>query len=36
MFENCAISCVDKHVELIPSMMKAMKTVLAQQATMKT
>ncbi|KAF2896379.1 hypothetical protein ILUMI_09794 [Ignelater luminosus] len=36
MFENCAISCVDKHVELIPSMMKAMKTVLAQQTTMKT
>ncbi|XP_017776548.1 PREDICTED: protein FAM136A-like [Nicrophorus vespilloides] len=30
MFENCAVKCVDKHVELIPSVMKAMKTVLAK------
>ncbi|GBP88470.1 Protein FAM136A [Eumeta japonica] len=28
-FEKCAIKCVDKHVGLIPSMMKTMKSVLA-------
>ncbi|KRT81364.1 hypothetical protein AMK59_6220, partial [Oryctes borbonicus] len=30
MFENCAIKCVDKHLELIPTVMKAMKTVLTK------
>lgn len=29
-FERCAIQCVDKHVGLIPSLMKTMKTVLAK------
>nr|XP_032525110.1 protein FAM136A-like [Danaus plexippus plexippus] len=28
-FENCAVKCVDKHIGLIPGMMKAMKKVLA-------
>ncbi|XP_026316260.1 protein FAM136A-like [Hyposmocoma kahamanoa] len=28
-FENCAIKCVDKHIALIPSLMKTMKSVLA-------
>ncbi|XP_033251678.1 protein FAM136A-like [Drosophila miranda] len=29
-FERCAIQCVDKHVGLIPSMMKTMKKVLSK------
>lgn len=29
-FERCAIQCVDKHVGLIPSLMKTMKAVLAK------
>ncbi|XP_065367946.1 protein FAM136A-like [Calliphora vicina] len=29
-FERCAIKCVDKHVGLIPTMMKTMKSVLAK------
>ncbi|KAF9805607.1 hypothetical protein SFRURICE_020992 [Spodoptera frugiperda] len=28
-FEKCAIKCVDKHIAIIPSMMKTMKSVLA-------
>ncbi|XP_068622072.1 protein FAM136A isoform X1 [Battus philenor] len=28
-FEKCAVKCVDKHMSLIPSMMKTMKSVLA-------
>ncbi|XP_022909820.1 protein FAM136A-like [Onthophagus taurus] len=31
MFENCAVKCVDKHLELIPSVMKAIKNVLSQK-----
>lgn len=30
-FENCAIKCVDKHVEVLPSMMKRMKDVLSKK-----
>ncbi|KAH8348857.1 hypothetical protein KR084_012006 [Drosophila pseudotakahashii] len=29
-FERCAIQCVDKHVGLIPGMMKTMKAVLSK------
>lgn len=29
-FERCAIQCVDKHVGLLPTMMKTIKTVLAK------
>lgn len=29
-FDRCAIKCVDKHVGLIPTMMKTMKAVLAK------
>ncbi|XP_011190659.1 protein FAM136A-like [Zeugodacus cucurbitae] len=29
-FERCAIQCVDKHVGLIPTMMKTIKSVLAK------
>lgn len=32
MFENCAVKCVDTHIGLIPSIMKAMKTVLSKQS----
>lgn len=32
MFEKCAVVCVDKHVELLPTVLKAMKTVLAKGA----
>ncbi|XP_013108817.2 protein FAM136A-like [Stomoxys calcitrans] len=28
-FEHCVGQCVDKHIDLIPKMMRAMKTVLA-------
>ncbi|KPJ10933.1 Protein FAM136A [Papilio machaon] len=28
-FEKCAVRCVDKHMDLLPSMMKTMKSVLA-------
>ncbi|CAH1642907.1 unnamed protein product [Spodoptera littoralis] len=28
-FEKCAVKCVDKHIAIIPSMMKTMKAVLA-------
>lgn len=28
-FEKCAVKCVDKHMGLIPSMLKTMKSVLA-------
>lgn len=28
-FEKCAVKCVDKHIGLIPGMMKSMKKVLA-------
>ncbi|KAF5299573.1 hypothetical protein FQR65_LT09378 [Abscondita terminalis] len=31
MFENCAIKCVDTHIDLIPTLMKSMKTVLSKQ-----
>lgn len=30
MFENCAVKCVDSHIQLLPSVLKAMKTVLAK------
>ncbi|XP_026461642.1 protein FAM136A-like [Ctenocephalides felis] len=30
-FESCAIKCVDKHIELLPQMMKAMKHVLSKE-----
>ncbi|KAL5285622.1 FAM136A family protein [Megaselia abdita] len=29
-FERCAVSCVDKHVGLIPSLMKTIREVLAK------
>lgn len=29
-FERCAVKCVDKHVDLIPSLFKTIKTVLAK------
>ncbi|GLV39751.1 uncharacterized protein CBL_08183 [Carabus blaptoides fortunei] len=32
MFEKCAVKCVDKHIELLPTVLKAMKTVLAKGA----
>ncbi|XP_022817070.1 protein FAM136A [Spodoptera litura] len=28
-FEKCAVKCVDKHIAIIPSMLKTMKAVLA-------
>ncbi|KAL9914087.1 protein FAM136A-like isoform 1-T1 [Glossina fuscipes fuscipes] len=28
-FERCTIQCVDKHIDLIPNMMRAMKSVLS-------
>ncbi|KAI4468234.1 hypothetical protein MML48_2g00004013 [Holotrichia oblita] len=31
MFEGCAVKCVDKHLELIPTVMKAIKTVLTSK-----
>ena len=31
-FERCAVQCVDKHVGLIPTLMKTIKTVLAKEA----
>uniref|UniRef100_A0A0K8TPY8 Protein FAM136A n=1 Tax=Tabanus bromius TaxID=304241 RepID=A0A0K8TPY8_TABBR len=29
-FERCAIKCVDKHISLIPNMLKTIKSVLAK------
>lgn len=29
-FERCAVKCVDKHVSLIPNMLKTIKAVLAK------
>lgn len=31
-FERCAIKCVDKHVDLIPTLFKTMKSVLSKGA----
>ncbi|KAF5304772.1 hypothetical protein FQA39_LY09549 [Lamprigera yunnana] len=33
IFESCAIKCVDTHVNLVPAIMKSMKTVLSQQSS---
>lgn len=27
-FERCAVKCVDKHIDLIPNMLKTIKAVL--------
>jgi Eukaryotic protein of unknown function (DUF842) len=29
-FERCAVKCVDKHIDLLPSMLKSIKIVLKQ------
>lgn len=29
-FERCAVKCIDKHVDLIPNMLKSIKSVLSK------
>lgn len=31
-FERCAVKCIDKHVDLIPNLLKSIKTVLGRGA----
>lgn len=31
-FERCAVKCIDKHVDLIPNLLKTVKSVLSKGA----
>lgn len=35
MFESCAVKCVDKHLAILPNMLKTMKATLRDFSQMK-